>query len=312
MGDVAQQPQPGPGPVPTSPCSPGHSLLWDWQSWKEERTMLATSELSVPASVGVMAQGLGWGRPEGADRAGQGSWGRPEGADRAGQGSWGEDCSLRSLRAQCRGEGPWSQSRAVFCICRGDLRSTCSLPPSPEPPGARGGQARTLDRTLAVPPPTGRLEAAEGRRRSGGGGRHLEIWPLRQGQPAVVWGPPGQSRSDPCTRTSPRGARAPSHCGSLRGQNPLIQCLPPSPGWSGALPTLGSPDVSHWARPLRSRGGRSRAGHGLGWGLLSLRSLSNLCLLFLMNNLAVRITVKSSSASLPKSLRADTRRPGSF
>lgn len=92
MGDVAQQPEPGPGPVPTSPCSPGHSLLWDRQSWKEERTMLATSERSVLASVGVMAQGLGWGRPEGADHAGQGSW--------------GEDCSPRSLRAQCRGEGP--------------------------------------------------------------------------------------------------------------------------------------------------------------------------------------------------------------
>lgn len=206
-----------------------------------------TSELSVPASFGVMAQGLGWGRPEGADRAGQGSW--------------GEDCSLR---AQCRGEGP--RSRAVFCICGGALPSTCSLPPSPEPPGARGGQARTLDRTLAMPPPTGRLEAAEGRRRGGGGGRHLEIWPLRQGQPAVVWGPPGQSRGDPCTRTSPRGARAPSHCGSLRGQNPLIQCLPPSPSWSGALPTLGVPRRLSLGPAPQEQGGTVPCGSRTGLG----------------------------------------------
>jgi hypothetical protein len=51
---------------------------------------------------------------------------------------------------------------------------------------------------------------------------------------------------------------------------------------------------------------------GLGWGRLSLWSLSNLRLQLSMNNLVVGITVKSCSASLPKSLRADMRRLSSF
>lgn len=77
--------------------------------------------------------------------------------------------------------------------------ATCSLSPNPEPPVGGGGQASALGRTLWHAPSNPNLWGQQGRFQAEEGDGIGEPGPCALGlsgqcQPAVAWGPSGQSR----------------------------------------------------------------------------------------------------------------------
>lgn len=112
----------------------------------------------------------------------------------------------------------------------------------------------------------------------------------------VACRPPGQSIEAPPLGQVPRGSGVVLEVAPLRARAPhSVPLATTTPAAEiHTVPRLETPRVSHFPDPSSCRGRRPQAWVvGQGWGLWSLRSLSNLCLLLLMNNLVVRITVKS-------------------